>query len=60
VTLAVVWALALIGFLLLLLLGFHPRGLGGLYERIFLGAELLWLAVAMGWLLRLRSAELTR
>jgi len=60
VTLAVVWALALIGFLLLLLLGFHPRGLGGLYERNFLGAELLWLAVAMGWLLRLRSAELTR
>lgn len=57
VALAVVWALALIGFLLLLFFGFHPRGLGGLYERIFLGAELLWLAVAMGWALRLRPAQ---
>jgi hypothetical protein len=57
VALAVVWALALIGLLLLLLFGFHPRGLGGLYERIFLGAELLWLAVAMGWALRLRPTH---
>lgn len=57
VTLAALWLLALLGFLLLLLFGFHPRGLGGLYERIFLGAELLWLAVAMGWVLRLRPAQ---
>ena len=57
VTLDVVWLLALLGFLLLLFFGFPPRGLGGLYERIFLGAELLWLAVAMGWALRLRPAQ---
>lgn len=57
VTLAALWLLALLGLLLLLFFGFPPRGLGGLYERIFLGAELLWLAVAMGWVLRLRPAQ---
>jgi hypothetical protein len=53
--LAAAWGIAAIGFILLLVLGFHPNALGGLYERLFLGGELLWLAIAMGWLLRLRA-----
>jgi hypothetical membrane protein len=40
---------ALVPLLLLGRVGFHPHSLGGLYEKIFLGMELLWLAlVAMG------------
>ncbi len=44
------WVIAAIGLLLLLRAGFDPGGLGGLYERIFLGFELLWIAIAMAYL----------
>ena len=36
---------ALVPLLLLGRAGFHPHSLGGLYEKIFLGMELLWLAL---------------
>ena len=36
---------ALVPLLLLGRVGFHPHSLGGLYEKIFLGMELLWLAL---------------
>jgi hypothetical membrane protein len=36
---------ALVPFLLLGRAGFSPHSLGGLYEKIFLGMELLWLAL---------------
>ncbi len=36
---------ALVPLLLLGRVGFHPHTLGGLYEKIFLGMELLWLAL---------------
>lgn len=53
VALAASWLIALIGVILLGRFGFRPLGSGGLYERLFLGGELLWLAIAMGWILRL-------
>jgi hypothetical membrane protein len=37
---------ALVPFLLLGRAGFHPHSLGGLYEKLFIGMELLWLALA--------------
>ncbi|HEY8324939.1 MAG TPA: DUF998 domain-containing protein [Ktedonobacterales bacterium] len=55
--LSAAWGIAAAGFILLIVLGLHPNALGGLYERLFLGGELLWLAVAMGWLLRLRAPK---
>ncbi len=36
-------------FLLLGTASGHPHAPGGLYERIFLGIELLWIALAAGW-----------
>ncbi|MGH2718067.1 MAG: DUF998 domain-containing protein [Actinomycetota bacterium] len=42
----VVWALAALGFVALGSAGLHPHSLGGLYERVFIGAEILWLALA--------------
>jgi hypothetical protein len=36
---------ALVPFLLLGRVGFSPHSLGGLYEKIFIGMELLWLAL---------------
>ena len=41
------WVIAAVGFVLLFLLGFKHGGLDGLYERVFLGFELLWIALAM-------------
>ncbi len=32
---------------------------GGLYERIFLGLQLLWIALAVGWIARRRQPALT-
>jgi len=49
--LIVVWVVAALGFVLLFLLGFKHGGLDGLYERIFLGFELLWIALVMWRLL---------
>ena len=51
--LAVFWAGALLGFLALGAAGFHPHSLGGLYERIFIGAEILWLIIASAGTFRL-------
>lgn len=42
----VVWVVAALGFLALGRAGFHPHSLGGLYERVFIGAEIAWLALA--------------
>jgi len=39
---------AIVPLLLLGRVGFHPHSLGGLYEKIFIGMELLWLALAAG------------
>ncbi|MGA9115002.1 MAG: DUF998 domain-containing protein [Candidatus Dormiibacterota bacterium] len=41
---ALAWG-ALVPLLLLGRVGFRPHSLGGLYEKIFLGMELLWLAL---------------
>lgn len=38
---------ALVPLVLLGRTGLHPHSLGGLYEKIFLGMELLWLAIAV-------------
>jgi hypothetical protein len=35
----------------------HKHAPGGLYERIFLGLELLWIALAGGYLATQRTAE---
>jgi hypothetical protein len=37
-----------VGLLLLLKVGFTPGKPAGLYERLFPGFELLWIALAMG------------
>ncbi|HWD09258.1 MAG TPA: DUF998 domain-containing protein [Actinomycetota bacterium] len=42
----VVWVIAALGLLALGRAGFHPASLGGLFERVFIGAEILWLALA--------------
>ena len=42
-----VWVIAALVFLALGRSGFHPHSLGGLEERIFIGAELLWIALVM-------------
>lgn len=42
-----VWVIAALAFLALGRSGFHPHSLGGLEERIFIGAELLWIALVM-------------
>src|SRR5579872_3629583 len=55
-TLGVFWVIAALGLVLLTLVGFRPGRLDGLYERIFLGFELLWLTVAMSYLYRLNAA----
>lgn len=45
--LVVIWLVAALGLFLLGRAGFRPGALDGLYERIFLGGELLWMGVAM-------------
>jgi len=50
---AVLLPVALAGAAAFLLLGTaagHKHAPGGLYERIFLGLELLWIAMAAGWI----------
>jgi len=37
----------------------HKHAPGGLYERIFLGLQLLWIALAAGWTARRRLSALT-
>ncbi len=54
--LVVIWLMAALGLFLLIGVGFHPGSLAGLYERIFLGGELLWIAVAM-WGVYQRQSE---
>ena len=44
------WILAAAGQFLLVRHGFAPGSLDGLYERIFLGFELLWIALVMAQL----------
>ncbi len=49
----VLLAVSLAGAAAFLLLGAgfgHKHGPGGLYERIFLGLELLWIALAAGYI----------
>jgi len=50
--LAAIWLVAALGLFLLIRSGFRPGSLAGLYERIFLGGELLWIAAAMWGVLR--------
>jgi len=47
IPMAVLSSGALVPLLLLGRAGFHPQSLGGLYEKIFLGMELLWLALVV-------------
>jgi hypothetical protein len=56
VSLIVIWLVAALGLALLIAVGFHPGALDGLYERIFLGFELLWIAVVMARLYTLPTA----
>ena len=51
--LTAIWLVAALSLLLLVFGGFKPESLGGLYERLFLGFELLWIATVM-WRLRSR------
>lgn len=44
------WVIAAVGQVLLIRRGFAPGSLAGLYERIFLGFELLWIALTMAQL----------
>jgi hypothetical protein len=44
------WVMAAVGLFLLVRAGITPSSLDGLYERIFLGFELLWIALAMAHL----------
>jgi hypothetical protein len=48
-----IWVIATLGLALLTLTGLRAGAPGGLYERVFLGFELLWIAVVM-WLLYMR------
>lgn len=50
-----IWLIAALGLGLFLNVGFKPGTLDGLYERLFLGFELLWLVVVMGYLYSLNS-----
>jgi hypothetical protein len=57
---AVLLTISIAGGLAFLLLGHatgHSHAPGGLYERIFLGLELLWITAAAGYVLRSRSAD---
>lgn len=44
------WVIAAVGQVLLIRRGFAPGSLAGLYERIFLGFELFWIALTMAQL----------
>lgn len=52
--LTVLSSLGVVAFLLMGVAIRHRHGPGGLYERIFLGIELLWMAVSAGWIARRR------
>jgi hypothetical membrane protein len=57
---AVLLAISVVGAAALLLLGTaagHKHAPGGLYERIFLGVELLWIALAGGFIAARRPAD---
>jgi hypothetical membrane protein len=57
---AALFVLALLGVVAFLLLGValrHKHGPDGLYERIFLGLELLWMAVAAGFIATRRPGD---
>ena len=43
--LALVWVLGFLSLIALWRAGFGPRSLGGLFERVFIGAQLAWFAV---------------
>ncbi|MFZ0217663.1 MAG: DUF998 domain-containing protein, partial [Candidatus Dormiibacterota bacterium] len=43
--LASVWALGLLSLIALLRAGFGPGSLGGLFERVFIAAQLAWFAI---------------
>lgn len=50
--LAVIWIAAAVGLVTLTVVGFKPRSLGGLFERVFIGAEILWIMVTTAFLSR--------
>jgi Protein of unknown function (DUF998) len=51
-TLAIIWLVAAVGLAVLTRVGFKPHSLGGLFERIFIGAEILWIMVTTALLSR--------
>jgi heme A synthase len=55
--LTLVWIAAAVGLGSLTVVGFKPRSLGGLFERVFIGAEILWIVVAMAFLTRPKRLE---
>jgi hypothetical protein len=42
---AVIWVIGAVGLLVLAHVGFRPHTLDGLFERIFIGAQILWIAI---------------
>jgi hypothetical protein len=55
--LALIWIAAVVGLGSLTMVGFKPRSLGGLFERVFIGAEILWIIVATAFLTRPKLLE---
>lgn len=55
--LTLVWIAAAVGLGSLTVVGFKPRSLGGLFERVFIGAEILWIVVATAFLTRPKRLE---
>lgn len=53
--LGTLWVLAAVGLVLLAATGFRPNTLDGLWERVFLAAELLWMTVVCWPSIRHRS-----
>lgn len=56
-TLIVIWLVAVLGLGMFFKVGFKLGTLDGLYERVFLGFELLWLVVVVSRLYSLNSAS---
>lgn len=48
--LALIWLAAFVGLIALNAVGFKPHSLGGLFERMFIGSEILWIMVTMVFL----------
>ncbi|MGH7912128.1 MAG: DUF998 domain-containing protein [Candidatus Dormibacteraceae bacterium] len=52
-----VWVLGLLSLIALLRAGFGPGSLGGLFERVFIGAQLAWFAIASARIVIARRAD---